>query len=71
MRRGVGASYPACQNCGKRMRIVGRGVRYDHSGYYERQVFTCGTCDHRIERNVNTNGTPHERPRDQSGEAAN
>ena len=67
MRRGVGVSYPACQNCGKRMRIVRRGPRYDHSGYYERQVFTCGSCDHQVERNINTDGTPRERPPHQSG----
>ena len=53
MRRGVGVSYPACQNCGKRMRIVRRGPRYDDSGYYQCQVFTWDCCDHRVERNVN------------------
>ena len=62
IRRGVGVSYPACQNCGKRMRIVRRGVRYDRCGYYEHQVFTCGSCDRGIERNVSTDGTPRERP---------
>jgi hypothetical protein len=60
-RRGVGVSYPACQNCGKRVRIVQRGPRSDDSGCYERQVFACGSCDHRIERYVNTDGTPRER----------
>ena len=49
------------------MRIVRRGPRYDHSGYYERQVFTCGSCDHQVERNINTDGTPRERPPHQSG----
>jgi len=70
MRRGVGASFSVCQNCGKRMRIVRRGPRSDDLGYYERQVFTCGSCDQRIEREVNTDGTLHERPHYQSGSEA-
>jgi hypothetical protein len=28
-------------------------------GYYELQTFTCGSCNDRIERKVNTDGTPH------------
>ena len=64
--------YPACQHCGKRMRIIRRGPRSDHRGYYERQIFTCDTCDRTIERRVNTDGTLRERPRDQPKlEAAN
>jgi len=51
------------QHCGKRMRIIRRGPRSDHGGYYEHQIFTCGSCDHTIERSVNTDGTVRERPR--------
>jgi hypothetical protein len=66
MRPGVGVHYPACQNCGERMRMIRRGPRHDATGYYEHQVFACGACDHRVERNLNTAGRPHERPRHQS-----
>jgi hypothetical protein len=51
-----GKGYPVCQNCGKRMRLVQRGPRFDDSGYYERQVFACCYCDHHIERSVKTDG---------------
>jgi hypothetical protein len=51
--------HPICGNCGQPMRIVRRGARHDGRGYYELQTFTCGSCNNRIERNVNTDGTPH------------
>jgi len=51
-----GKGYPVCQNCGKRMRLVQRGPRFDDSGYYERQIFACCYCDHHIERSVKTDG---------------
>lgn len=57
--RGI-ISYPMCQSCGKRMRIIRRGLRSDDDGYFERQVFICARCDLRIERGVNTDGTVRE-----------
>ena len=64
-------SYPVCEQCGKRMRIIRRGPRSDRRGYYERQIFTCGACDHTIERSVNTDGTLRKQRRiQQEPEAA-
>ena len=55
-------SYPVCQECGKRMRIVRRGPRCDEQGYYEYQIYRCSSCDRRVEQGVKTDGTPRERP---------
>jgi hypothetical protein len=49
--------FPSCQTCGKRTRIIQRGVRSDKSGYFERQEFICSQCNRRIGRKVYTNGT--------------
>ncbi len=50
-------SFPVCQNCGKRMRIIRRGVRRDQDGYFERQEFICDPCSLLIERKIKTDGT--------------
>ncbi len=52
--------FPVCQNCGKQMRIIRRGVRFDEGGYFERQEFTCAKCNGRLKRWVNTDGTVRE-----------
>ena len=53
----LGVRFPVCQNCGTRMRIIQRGVRFDEGGYFEQQEFTCAKCNGSLERGVNTDGT--------------
>jgi hypothetical protein len=50
-------SFAACQNCGKRARLIRRGVRFDEGGYFEQQEFVCSRCNMRMHRKVNTDGT--------------
>jgi hypothetical protein len=50
---------PECPDCSKPMRLTRRGPRVDHGGYYEFRIFMCRACDHKIERSINTDGTPH------------
>lgn len=52
-----GVGFRVCQYCGKRMRIIQRGVRLDEGGYFELQTFTCVECDIRSEWRVNTDGS--------------
>ena len=42
----------ACPNCSKPMFLSRRSPDAE----YERQTFTCPTCDHRIERTVDVDG---------------
>ena len=53
-------SYPLCQCCSQRMRIVRRGVRVDDRGYFEQQKFICPKCSHSIDRRVTTDGSLRE-----------
>jgi len=62
--------FPACENCGTRMRISRRGVRYDYEGYYELQRFTCGACGGTTELHINTNGSSRDRVSGSNGDAA-
>jgi DNA-directed RNA polymerase subunit RPC12/RpoP len=48
----------ACPNCSKAMFLSRRGPDVD----YERQIFTCLACDHRIERIADADGNPPGKP---------
>jgi C4-type Zn-finger protein len=51
---------PACPNCGDAMRLRNRRPDAAYGFRFERQTFTCGTCNFRVERSVDVDGKSPE-----------
>jgi hypothetical protein len=55
-----GIDRPACPYCGERAYLTRRSPHPAYDRYHERQIFTCSTCDHTIQRIVDAHGNPLE-----------
>jgi C4-type Zn-finger protein len=51
---------PTCPNCGDAMRLRHRSPDEAYGFRFERQTFTCASCNFRIERSVDADGKPPE-----------
>jgi hypothetical protein len=47
---------PTCPNCSKPTSLTRRSPDNDYDLSFERQYFTCRTCDHSVERVVDADG---------------
>ena len=54
---------PACPKCGKALFLTRRTPHPEYGPAFERQTFTCLSCDHAIERSADAYGNSQQKSR--------